>query len=108
MVHVHVTHVLTFFITWAYTFSIIIAAAGTRKRSGCGDCQGCGYRATGLWHRDTHIMLFKVPIMLCSNSQHQINYAHCFVPIMLLVLSIFLYFETNFIRKFVPYESFIS
>ena len=26
-------------------------------------------------------MLFKVPIMLCSNSQHQANYAHCFVPI---------------------------
>ena len=25
-------------------------AAGTRKRSGCGDCQGCSYRATGLWH----------------------------------------------------------
>ena len=25
--------------------------------------------------RDTHIMLFKVPIMLCSNSQHQVNYA---------------------------------
>ena len=39
--------------------------------------------------RDTHIMLFKVPIMLCSNSQHQANYAHCFVPIMLSVLSIF-------------------
>ena len=35
--------------------------------------------------RDTHIMLFKVPIMLCSNSQHQANYAHCFVPIMLLI-----------------------
>ena len=34
-------------------------------------------------------MLFKVPIMLCSNSKHQINYAYCFVPIMLLVLSIF-------------------
>ena len=35
----------------------------------------------------THIMLFKVPIMLCSNSQHQANnyYAHCFVPIMLLI-----------------------
>ena len=41
--------------------------------------------------RDTHIMLFKVPIMLCSNSQNQANnyYAHCFVPIMLSVLSIF-------------------
>ena len=33
-------------------------------------------------------MHFKVPIMLCSNSKHQINYAYCFVPIMLLVLSI--------------------
>ena len=33
--------------------------------------------------RDTHIMLFKVPIMLCSNSQHLANYVHRFVPIML-------------------------
>ena len=35
--------------------------------------------------RDTHIMLFQVPIMLCSYSQHQANYAHCFVPIMLSI-----------------------
>ena len=33
--------------------------------------------------RDTHIMPFKVPIMLRSDSQHQANYAHHFVPIML-------------------------
>ena len=38
--------------------------------------------------RDTHIMLFEVPIMLCSNSQNQANYAHCFVPIMLLIYNI--------------------
>ena len=37
--------------------------------------------------RDTHIMLFKVPIMLCSDSQHQANYAHHFVPIMLTIIS---------------------
>ena len=43
-------------------------------------------------YRDTHIMLFKVPIMLCSYSQHQANYAHCFVPIMLLDFSQFLIF----------------
>ena len=35
--------------------------------------------------RDTRIMLFQVPIMLCSYSQHQANYAHCFVPIMLSI-----------------------
>ena len=35
--------------------------------------------------RDTHIMVFKVPIMLCSNSQHQASYAHCFLPIMLII-----------------------
>ena len=35
--------------------------------------------------RDTHIMIFKVPIMVYSNSQHQANYAHCFVRIMLLI-----------------------
>ena len=34
-------------------------------------------------------MLFKVPIMLCSNSQHQANYAHRFVPIMLSQLQYF-------------------
>ena len=39
--------------------------------------------------RDTHIMLFKVPIMLCSNSEHQANYAHCFVPIMLSQFTVF-------------------
>ena len=44
--HVHVTRVLTFFIMWVRFHN----AAGTRKRSGCGNCQGCGYRATGLWH----------------------------------------------------------
>jgi hypothetical protein len=33
-------------------------------------------------YRDMHIMLFKVPIMLCSNSQHQANYVHCTVPVM--------------------------
>ena len=38
--------------------------------------------------RDTHIMLFKVPIMLCSDSQHQANYAHHFVPIMLTILEV--------------------
>ena len=43
----------------------------------------------GAIQRDTHIILFKVPIMLCSNSQHQANYAHCSVPIMLSVYSIF-------------------
>ena len=37
--------------------------------------------------RDTHIMLFKVPIMLCSDSQHQANYAHHFVPVMLTIIS---------------------
>ena len=37
--------------------------------------------------RDAH-MLFKVPIMLCSDSQHQANYAHHFVPIMLTIISI--------------------
>ena len=36
----------------------------------------------------TVIMLFKVPIMLYSDSQHQANYAHHFVPIMLTVISI--------------------
>ena len=35
-----------------------------------------------------HIMLFEVPIMLCSNSHHKTNYAHCFIPIMLLLYSI--------------------
>ena len=35
--------------------------------------------------RDTHIMLFKVPIMICSKSQYQANYGHCFVPIMLSI-----------------------
>ena len=40
--------------------------------------------------RDTHIMLFEVPIMLCSNSQHQANYAHCFAPIMLSVSQYFI------------------
>ena len=43
----------------------------------------------GAGARDTHIMLFKVPIMLCSNSQHQANYAHRFVPIMLSQLQYF-------------------
>jgi hypothetical protein len=33
-------------------------------------------------------MLFKVPIMLYSNSQHQANYARRFVPIMLSVFII--------------------
>ena len=37
--------------------------------------------------RDTHIMLFKVPIMLCSDSQHQANYAHHFVPVMLTLIN---------------------
>ena len=32
-----------------------------------------------------HIMLIKVPIMLCSNFPNQANYAHCFVPIVLLI-----------------------
>ena len=35
-----------------------------------------------------HIMLFKVPIMLCSDSQNQANYAHHFVLIMLTIISI--------------------
>ena len=33
----------------------------------------------------THIMLFKVPIMLCSDSERQANYAHHFVPIMFTI-----------------------
>ena len=33
-------------------------------------------------------MLFKVPNMLCSDSQHQAYYAHHFVAIMLIVISI--------------------
>ena len=37
--------------------------------------------------RDVHI-LFKVPIMLCSDSQHQANYAHHFAPIMLTINTI--------------------
>jgi hypothetical protein len=38
-------------------------------------------------------MLFKIPIMLCSNSQHQANYAHCFVPTMLLIsLNFFIFY----------------
>ena len=41
-----------------------------------------------LMSRDTHIMLFEVPIMLRSNSQHQANYAHCFVPTMLKISNI--------------------
>ena len=28
-------------------------------------------------YRDTHIMLSKIPIMLCSDSQHQANYLLC-------------------------------
>ena len=52
---------------------------------GGGEGGGGGGLSMCLSGRDTHIMLFKVPIMLCSNSQNQANYAHCFVPIMLLI-----------------------
>ena len=38
----------------------------------------------------------------------QANYAHLFVPIMLSVSPSFEYFDTNLIRKLVPYKSFIS
>jgi hypothetical protein len=41
-------------------------------------------------------MLFKVPIMLCSNSQHQANYARRFVPI---VLSVFILIDDNSFRN---------
>ena len=71
----------------------------------------CIYMYTMLWclaarAKDTHIMLFKVPIMLCSISQHQ--------PFMLIVLCLLcsqfcilicddplenLYFITLFHRK---------
>ena len=37
--------------------------------------------------RDTHIMLFKAPIMLCFDSQRQAYYAHHFVPIMLTIIN---------------------
>ena len=52
------------------------------------------------WHtsRDSHItccMLSKVPIMLCSDSQHQANYAHHFVPIVLIIIS---YYFADLIR----------
>ena len=33
-------------------------------------------------------MLYEVPIVLCSNSHHKANYAHCFTPIMLSLHSI--------------------
>ena len=32
--------------------------------------------------RDMHIMLFELPIMLCSDSQHHTNYAYHSVPVM--------------------------
>ena len=36
-------------------------------------------------NRDTHIMLFKLLIMLCFDFLHQANYAHHSVPIMLTI-----------------------
>ena len=37
--------------------------------------------------RDTHIML--VATMLCSNSQHQANYAHCLFLLCMLLFSLY-------------------
>ena len=33
-------------------------------------------------------MLFELPIMLCSNSQHKANNVRCFIPIMLSIYSV--------------------
>ena len=46
--------------------------------------------------RDMHVMLF----LLCSNFQHQANYAHCFIPIMLIIYNSAL----QFIRKLALYN----
>ena len=55
--------------------------------------------------RDTHIMPFEVPIMLCSDSQHQANNVHCFVPIILSINFMILICD-NSLGKL--YDSFIS
>ena len=59
--------------------------------------------------RDTHIMLFKVPNVLCSDSQHQAFYAHHSVPIMLTIISILQTYNTwQFVWKHALYDSFLS
>ena len=55
--------------------------------------------------RDRHIML---SIMLCSDSQHQANYAHHFAPIMLTINSILQISTWQFVRKLALHDSFIS